>query len=62
MKATATWAFGIDEIWFCESASKHLRWMRGMENFEAAKAQLKQRGFTWSWIESNVPGKLNPPF
>lgn len=60
-KGTATWAIQ-HHVWFCESASKHLRWMKGMESFGVATQQLKERGFTWSWIESNVPGKLKPPF
>lgn len=60
-RGTATWAIKHG-VWFCESASKHLRWMRRMENFETARNQLRERGFKWEWIVPNVGGKIRPPF
>jgi hypothetical protein len=60
-KGTATWAF-TGSKWFCESSSKHLKSMKGMVNFDTAKSQLKSRGFTWNWIESNLASQMRPPF
>ena len=47
---TATWE-QRKGVWFCASASRGLKWMVGMENFETVKQQLKERGFEWDWID-----------
>jgi hypothetical protein len=60
-RATATWALK-HRVWFCESSSKHLKWMRGMEGFDVVKQQLRERGFTSCWIPSSINRKLKPPF
>ena len=49
---TCTWAIKHG-VWYCHSASKNLKWMVGMENFETVKNQLKERGFSWDWIIPN---------
>jgi hypothetical protein len=57
---TATWAL-VHHVWYCHSASKNLKWMINMENFDTVKAQLKARGFTWDWIVPNGT-VIAPPF
>lgn len=58
---TATWCRGKDG-WFCYSASKHLRWMKGMTDSARTKAELARRQFSWNWIIPLCGGKITPPF
>lgn len=60
-RATATWALK-HHVWFCESASKHLKWMVGMENFNVASDQLIERGFSWNWLPAPSRQSPKPPF
>lgn len=61
-RATATWEFK-DGWWYCCSASKHLKWMKGMKDFGAVEEQLNRRGFIWNWIVPLYnPSPVKPPF
>jgi hypothetical protein len=60
-KASATWVLTPEYGWKCLSASKPLRWMRGMPHPGDAEYFLKQKQINWHWI---VPqGRaVEPPF
>lgn len=58
---TCTWAMKR-HVWYCHSASKNLKWMVGMENYDTVKRQLKERGFQWEWIIPNSKNSIKPPF
>lgn len=59
---TATWRIKHG-VWFCCSASKLLRWMKGMENFETVKRQLASRQLQWEWIVPLYTAHpIAPPF
>lgn len=62
---TATWCYAVDGTWHCKSASKLLRWMRGMQP-RAARRELDSLCVAgvlrWHWIEPNTARVLAPPF
>lgn len=58
---TATWQL-IDLEWRCCSASRNLKWMVGLGNFDHAKENLQKQGFKWNWIPSNLAHAPKPPF
>lgn len=60
--ATATWQLNNGQ-WFCVSASKYLKWMRGMRDVLQAKNELGRRGFKASWIVPCIARTpIEPPF
>jgi hypothetical protein len=58
---TATWFYGRDG-WYCYSASRHLRWMKGMSMFGDPVGELARRGFTWTWIVPALGVPVEAPF
>jgi hypothetical protein len=58
---TATWCIG-SKGWFCFSASRHLRWMKGMTDIARAKLELQKRNFQWEWITPLFGKAIKPPF
>lgn len=62
LKATATWVRWFNHGWKCVSASKGLRWMRGMTDPQGAKSILNHQGHKWNWIEPNTARVIPPPF
>lgn len=60
--ASATWV-KTEDGWKCLSASRALRWMRGMDDLDHASHMMQKKTFgtTWHWIEPQGRA-VEPPF